>query len=381
MTVDAARIRPFPWGAFHALTRTEAATWNDLLRWIAGHAHFDSLRREIESLVGDTCQFRPHRVRLGDRRDIACMGIGVILAGREDSDRDAVLLDVEPELASLAVARVTKRDVGGVPTRRSASPTIAGAFAAIVATALRRAHTDTYLRVVAAGTATDLLSRIAVHDNDWVLAHLTIVLGREAFDVRVAAPRSVLAVAPALPWSRARLGQLGPVPIALPVVAFSGACSASEIARLRIGDAIVPPAWTLRRTHDDWVGGPVWLASPCAELGVSASIEGEGRLVLGSGQVNLDGPDSPMRCEDVDAVVATVGDAMVSVRVEIATAMMTAREWASLGPGAVVQLGQRVGNPVTIRVGGIAIASGELIDIDGEVGVRILSRTSEAASP
>jgi flagellar motor switch/type III secretory pathway protein FliN len=72
---------------------------------------------------------------------------------------------------------------------------------------------------------------------------------------------------------------------------------------------------------------------------------------------------------------------MVSVRVEIATAMMTAREWASLGPGAVVQLGQRVGNPVTIRVGGIAIASGELIDIDGEVGVRILSRTSEAASP
>ena len=53
---------------------------------------------------------------------------------------------------------------------------------------------------------------------------------------------------------------------------------------------------------------------------------------------------------------------------------MPAREWASLGEGDVVALGRRVGEAVTLRVGGVPVARGDLVEIEGEVGVRIVER-------
>ena len=78
-----------------------------------------------------------------------------------------------------------------------------------------------------------------------------------------------------------------------------------------------------------------------------------------------------------DALVDAVGEVPVVVRVEIGTAEMRAREWAALGAGDVVALGRKIGDGVTLRVGGVTVARGELVDLDGEVGVRILGRTEE----
>ena len=76
-------------------------------------------------------------------------------------------------------------------------------------------------------------------------------------------------------------------------------------------------------------------------------------------------------------------DAPVIVRVELGAVEMSAREWASLRAGDVVTVGARVGAPVLLRAGSRELGTGELVDIDGEVGVRVLSmRTStpQAAS-
>ena len=80
-----------------------------------------------------------------------------------------------------------------------------------------------------------------------------------------------------------------------------------------------------------------------------------------------------------DGLVKAVGDVHVVVRVEVGEARMTAREWASLHRGDVVALGRRVGERVTLRAGGVALARGELVDLDGEIGVRILERIQEDA--
>ena len=74
------------------------------------------------------------------------------------------------------------------------------------------------------------------------------------------------------------------------------------------------------------------------------------------------------------ALLEAVGDVPVVVRVEIGEARMAAREWAALGRGDVITLGRRVGELVLLRVGGVAIARGELVNVDGEVGVRIAER-------
>lgn len=73
--------------------------------------------------------------------------------------------------------------------------------------------------------------------------------------------------------------------------------------------------------------------------------------------------------------VEVLEDAPVVVRVELGTVEMKAREWAELAPGDVVSLGRRVGDPAILRVGGVEVARGELVQVDGEYGVRIVSRT------
>jgi flagellar motor switch/type III secretory pathway protein FliN len=45
-----------------------------------------------------------------------------------------------------------------------------------------------------------------------------------------------------------------------------------------------------------------------------------------------------------------------------------------MSSGDVVTLGRRVGEAVTLRVGGAVVARGELVVVDGEVGVRIKHR-------
>ena len=68
-------------------------------------------------------------------------------------------------------------------------------------------------------------------------------------------------------------------------------------------------------------------------------------------------------------------DAPLVVRVELGAVTLTAREWASLGAGDVIALGRRVSEPIILRVAGVEVARGELVDIEGELGVRIRQRT------
>ena len=54
---------------------------------------------------------------------------------------------------------------------------------------------------------------------------------------------------------------------------------------------------------------------------------------------------------------------------------MTARELVELSPGAVLPLGRPLAGPVELVVGGKVVAIGELVDIEGELGVRLVQLT------
>jgi flagellar motor switch/type III secretory pathway protein FliN len=109
----------------------------------------------------------------------------------------------------------------------------------------------------------------------------------------------------------------------------------------------------------------------------------DGRLVLREGREPVAWAEEESDVGEVkkDALLEAVGEAPVVVRVEIGVAEMRAREWASLAPGDVVALGRRVGEAVTLRVSGVSVARGELVDLDGEVAVRILGRAEETTEP
>jgi flagellar motor switch/type III secretory pathway protein FliN len=96
--------------------------------------------------------------------------------------------------------------------------------------------------------------------------------------------------------------------------------------------------------------------------------------VLEGEVVPLGAAEAEMTDTERGGLIEAIGEAPLTVRVEIGEARMPARDWAALGRGDVVALGRRVGEAVIVRVGGVAVARGELVEIDGEVGVRIVDR-------
>ena len=72
--------------------------------------------------------------------------------------------------------------------------------------------------------------------------------------------------------------------------------------------------------------------------------------------------------------VDAVGEAPIVVRVEIGAAEMPAHAWASSARGTSSRSAVPSPSLVTLRVAGHILAEGELVDIEGEVGVRILRR-------
>jgi flagellar motor switch/type III secretory pathway protein FliN len=169
---------------------------------------------------------------------------------------------------------------------------------------------------------------------------------------------------------------MGDTPIEVPVVGWVFSATAGDIASLGVGDA-----WMLgRASWEKGPSGPVVLAASDAEIGACADLVESGGLVLRPGATELGGKDMP-RAGENDPIVEAIGDIPVVVRVEVGTARLSAREWAALDAGDVVALGRGVGDPVTLRVGGVEVATGELVDIEGEMGVRILRRLGGERAP
>lgn len=67
-----------------------------------------------------------------------------------------------------------------------------------------------------------------------------------------------------------------------------------------------------------------------------------------------------------------VMEAPVVVHIELGSVTLPAHHWLSLRPGDVVTSQLPIGRPVTLRVAEQAVAEGELVSVDGQVGVRVL---------
>ena len=73
-----------------------------------------------------------------------------------------------------------------------------------------------------------------------------------------------------------------------------------------------------------------------------------------------------------DAAAARPEDIPVALTFDVGRTQVTVGELARLGPGCVLELGRGAAELVEIRANGRRIGRGELVDIDGAVGVRII---------
>jgi type III secretion protein Q len=66
-------------------------------------------------------------------------------------------------------------------------------------------------------------------------------------------------------------------------------------------------------------------------------------------------------------------DAHVELTVTAGTTRLSLRQLTELAPGQIISLGRPLGGPFEVRAEGRVLGRGELVDVDGELAVRIVS--------
>jgi type III secretion system YscQ/HrcQ family protein len=274
--------------------------------------------------------------------------VGLELAGGSIQ----LVIGVEPALATAALGRLLGRAVAVGPTGADLDASLSGALAALVVEAARRTGGTVPLRLAVAPQRS-LDAGVAVT--------ATVLLDGRPYDAGafVAGEWIERDDDPALE-------QLGDLPIALPLVVALSTIDAGELARLAPGDAWLPGGSFIDRR----LTGRAIAAAPGSDRGIVIELSADGTMdVRGVQSLAL---EVETMTDDVSQAARDAAlDAPLVVRVELGAISMTAREWARLRAGDVIETGRRIAEPVVLRIAGRAVARGELVDVEGEVGVRI----------
>lgn len=388
----ARQVQPFPWHSLEALTRADVVLGARVRRAARTHENGKLLTDALTELAGEPVRVTNMRARAG-LSPAGADAVGVLFTFTDAKDlSQAALVGLEGPLAAALVARTLRQKAPRVTASSTApSPELAGAIAAVLHAALRRLPTERAFRVAAAGPARVLGRDLAQASPDVVTVHLTVALGNDTFEAQITVPNASRAFDDASADSASRsngarmntFARLHDLPIALPLVVATALASRRDLVSLGEGDAFVPPKLALTRANDGFLHGPVTLVPPRAEKGLAADLAEGGRLVVRERVVDQAWDPAFYRArrseEDMtegskaSATVEVLDEAPVVVRVELGAVELSAREWADLGEGDVITLGRKLGSPAVLRVGGVEVARGELVQVDGEYGVRILS--------
>lgn len=140
-----------------------------------------------------------------------------------------------------------------------------------------------------------------------------------------------------------------------------------ELAALVAGDAVVFDGigTDAFAPHASWPG-KLWVGAFAAELAVGAG----GELTIVDGFSGQHGEEINMAAADSTDATEVLASAPVEVVAEIGRITMRGDELLGLGAGAVLALGRGRKN-VSLCVAGEVWADGEIVDVDGQLGVRV----------
>ena len=369
---------PYPWDRLPRLSRDAVGAERRLRRALLSVVELDRLAIALSEIVSG-------EVRIG------ALSTSAPATNREgalffETVDGGVAFSVEPEaaLASLVLARVLRRPPALAALDAPLDASTRGALSAIAVEVARRAGGVLPLRA-----RSDAPEGIADGRVD-----ATVTIDERAYYVAISVRLRAPFASRALPDTNLRA--LGDLPIAVPVVAAASLAERDEVAALAPGDVWLPGDGWL--SHDS-SGTPVAdhgtnvddarrfrrralargaLCPADSERGVEIGRTDAGPLVLRGDVIALGADPSDATRGGIEAMNDTEDtltsialDAPIVVRVEVGSVTLTARQWASLRPGDVLETGLRLSEPAVLRVAGREVARGELVSVDGELGVRI----------
>lgn len=362
------RAEPFPWDQIPRLTNTEVRHLRCVTRTLAA-ADAGTARAILDKLLGASVSLRT--IELAHPRQPSPHAITLELGG------DArMVCEIPGALASWIVERSLGGDSAfstleaGLSTRDETS---LGALAYVAARLLATVPSPIRLEGVeptsqplranlSRSTATCIALRIEVDSAD-VDVHLWIWTG----------------------WDASRTGPLDlelvrwllDERITLSAQLMHGCrLTVGAAAALRIDDVVTAHAPSVTGHRHRYQGevqvitpglpGQRWLASARDD-----------RFELQQLQPTEDRPMTTGKTEpqhaSIERALSAVADAPLELSVELARFTLPLAEVAALTKGDVLMSGRPIGEHVTLRAGSRAIATGELVNVDGTIGVRIVS--------
>ncbi|HEX9619087.1 MAG TPA: FliM/FliN family flagellar motor switch protein [Polyangiaceae bacterium] len=372
MNAAARRVAPFPWQTVEAIDRRAVRVAGKARRVLARAVDATKIEAALSDVVGSPVEIvirgvvSSHSVR---------EKYGTLLGFEVGDGGVAFELNVEHELGAALVGRVLGRAPRLSAPNAALDPALGGALAAIVVESARRTEGMLPLRFLDGGRGA-----VPASDDERAVVYATLLLdGR---------PYELSAVLRASPFANERdtnavsFARLGKLEIAVPLVAGLGAASRDEVESLAPGDVWLPgDGWWVSGGERGSITGMVALAAPTSENGVRAELRQGGEIVLRDESiviaVDADAMTDENRTQSTE-LGEQVLDAPVLIRVELGSVSMPARDWAALGPGDVIETGRRVAEPVVLRVAGRAVAEGDLVSVEGELGVRVRRLLTES---
>jgi flagellar motor switch/type III secretory pathway protein FliN len=355
----ARRVSEYPWTALDRLEARLERLMRSARRGLELGVEPAAFARALSSLVG--AELELHVLSVDDRQpETPLVRVGFGVQGRGER----VVVGLDPALAGALLAKLLRRPVPLVRSDASFDETLVGALSALLLEAARRTE-----------PSRALVPRDADVSQGSAVVHSTVLLEGRPYVAAL-----WLSVSP-LEQHREMLAleSLWHAELSLPLVVAESLGRPRELARLEPGAAWCPGAgWHL----DSALEGHGILVAPESERGLSVEVGRAGRIVLREPTTALlAAPDSMATDSDESPEPSTlpqaVLDAPLVVRVELGAISMKAREWASLRPGDVIETGRRIAEPVLLRAGGRVLARGELVNVEGELGVRVTDLVNE----
>ena len=172
----------------------------------------------------------------------------------------------------------------------------------------------------------------------------------------------------ALEAIEARAQRLADATVALRLEIGRTAVARSDLSGLGAGDVILFERFGVR----DARGGPVTLR--LGHGGFGARLDGDALTIEEHFRLNRGAPTmefDPSQKGEAASTDQLLRELPVEVVCELGRVTLSGRELLELRPGAVIPAGRPLSGPVDLTVGGRVVARGELVDVEGEIGVRI----------
>jgi type III secretion system YscQ/HrcQ family protein len=354
--------RPYPWHAIDHLGRNVISAIATAREAFGTAWERRAIERALPSICGESVRIASTELRAGGRPPLP--GAARIALQTPDGGSRAVL-ELDGALAARLVAGLLKRPRPIPDPLLPVPSSILGAAAALALEVARRLGAPLALQAVGDACTFPAASHAVSIDA-------TVLAGDESFACRVTVEAGARPTRGAQRFDRDTLLRLGDIVLPLQVVVAVAQMPGALVRSLRAGDVLVPgQPWMIARSPAG-LRGRLLLCGPANNVGLRAELLADRKIVLGEGTMSLDVEEQEAGKSLAGVTAADVlADAPLVVRIELGQVSMSARQWASLRPGDIIASGGRVADRAVLRIGGQEVARGELVDIEGELGVRI----------